>query len=107
MVGGVNHWDWEGGVPGTSGAMGRRSLEEMNGQGTYLYTYNKEESMSVRGYGVTASTISLAVTALMALGAAPNIAYAQAKGMEAPPSKVEITIKDRQHGYDHHSPKSG
>lgn len=56
--------------------------------------------MRVRGYGTTLLTIPLAVATLMAWSDGPDIAYAQTKGMEAPPSKVEITIKDRQHGYE-------
>lgn len=56
--------------------------------------------MSVRSYRTTLLTIPLAVATLMAWSDGPDIAYAQTKGMEAPPSKVEITIKDRQHGYE-------
>ncbi len=56
--------------------------------------------MSVRQCGTTVMTVPLAIAALMAWNPGPDIAYAQAKGMEAPPSKVEITIKDRQHGYE-------
>ena len=56
--------------------------------------------MSVRRYGSTMLTIPLAIATLMVWSDGPDIAYAQTKGMEAPPSKVEITIKDRQHGYE-------
>lgn len=64
------------------------------------FTLTKEETMSVRQYGTTMMTAPLAIAVLMAWHAGSDIAYAQAKGMEAPPSKVEITIKDRQHGYE-------
>ena len=56
--------------------------------------------MSGRRYGTTLLTIPLAIATLMAWSDGPNIAYSQTKGMEAPPSKVEIIIKDRQHGYE-------
>ena len=56
--------------------------------------------MSVRRYGTTVFTVPLALATLMAWANDPNIASAQTKGMEAPPAKVEITIKDRQHGYE-------
>lgn len=56
--------------------------------------------MSVRRYGATLLAIPLAIATLMAWNDDPDIVYAQTKGMEAPPSKVEITIKDRQHGYE-------
>lgn len=44
--------------------------------------------------------IPLVVAGLMVPG--PHIvpASAQSKGMGAPPAKVEITIKDREHGYE-------
>lgn len=41
----------------------------------------------------------VAVVGTMLLSAGTGTAYGQAEGMGAPPSKVEITIKDRQHGY--------
>jgi hypothetical protein len=56
--------------------------------------------MSVRRYGSTMLTIPLAIATLMVWSDGPDTAHAQTKGMEAPPSKVEITIKDRQHGYE-------
>ena len=56
--------------------------------------------MSVRRYGMTEFTVPLALATLMAWTDGSTIASAQTKGMEAPPSKVEITIKDRQHGYE-------
>lgn len=56
--------------------------------------------MSARRYGTAVITIPLAVATLLAWSGGADIAYAQTKGMEAPPSKVEITIKDRQHGYE-------
>ena len=42
----------------------------------------------------------VAVVGTMLLGTGMGTAYAQAEGMGAPPSKVEITIRDRQHGYE-------
>ena len=56
--------------------------------------------MRVRRYRTTVLTVPLALATLMAWTEGSNIASAQTKGMEAPPSKVEITIKDRQHGYE-------
>lgn len=56
--------------------------------------------MRVRRYGSTMLTIPLAIATLMVWSDGSDIAYAQTKGMEGPPSKVEITIKDRQHGYE-------
>ena len=56
--------------------------------------------MTVRRYGSIVSTIPFALAALMGWGNGTPSAYAQTKGMEAPPSKLEITIKDRQHGYE-------
>jgi hypothetical protein len=56
--------------------------------------------MSVRQLGTTLFSIPFAIATVMAWNANPDIVYAQAKGMEAPPSKLEITIKDRQHGYE-------
>jgi hypothetical protein len=56
--------------------------------------------MSVRRYGSTMLTIPLAIATLMVWSDGPDNAYAQTKGMEAPPSKMEINIKDRQHGYE-------
>jgi hypothetical protein len=56
--------------------------------------------MSARRYGTPLAIIPIAVATLMAWSGGHETAYAQAKGMEAPPSKVEITIKDRQHGYE-------
>jgi hypothetical protein len=40
----------------------------------------------------------MAGVVLLSMGT--GTAYAQAKGMGAPPSKVEITIKDRHEGYE-------
>ena len=47
-----------------------------------------------------AFAVPLSLAALMLPGMGMDTVYAQAKGMEAPPSKVEITIKDREHGYE-------
>lgn len=56
--------------------------------------------MRVSRYGVVKSAVPFAVAAWAVLAGSHDIAYAQAAGMGAPPSKVEITIKDRQHGYE-------
>ena len=56
--------------------------------------------MRVSRYGVVKPAVLFAVAAWAVLASGYDIAYAQTKGMEAPPSKVEITIKDRQHGYE-------
>ncbi len=56
--------------------------------------------MRVRRSGVVKSAVLFAVAAWAVLAGGHNIAYAQAPGMGAPPSKVEIIIKDRQHGYE-------
>ncbi len=56
--------------------------------------------MKIRGYSTTGLAVPIAVAAVMLLGTGTGTAYAQTKGMGAPPSKVEITIKDRQHGYE-------
>lgn len=52
------------------------------------------------GYAFTAFAVPLALAAFTLPGMGSGIVYAQAKGMGAPPSKVEITIHDRQHGYE-------
>jgi hypothetical protein len=56
--------------------------------------------MDIRRYRSTLFAMSLAIVPLMAWSGRTDVVYAQAKGMEAPPSKVEITIRDRQHGYE-------
>jgi hypothetical protein len=56
--------------------------------------------MRVSRYGAVKSAVLFAVAAWAVLAGGHDIAYAQAAGMGAPPSKVEITIKDRQHGYE-------
>lgn len=56
--------------------------------------------MRVRRYGAVKVAVLAAVAAWAAWQSGSTIAYAQAAGMGAPPSKVEITIKDRQHGYE-------
>lgn len=48
----------------------------------------------------TALAVPFAVVTLALPGMRGDVAYAEAPGMGAPPSKVEITIKDRQHGYE-------
>jgi len=56
--------------------------------------------MRVRRSGMVKSAVLFAVAAWAVLACGHDIAYAQAAGMGAPPSKVEIIIKDRQHGYE-------
>jgi hypothetical protein len=56
--------------------------------------------MRVRRNGAVQSAGLIAISAWVVLAGGHDIAYAQAAGMGAPPSKVEITIKDRQHGYE-------
>jgi hypothetical protein len=56
--------------------------------------------MKIRGHTTTVLAVPLAVAAMTLLGMGRTVAFAQAPGMGAPPSKVEITIKDRQHGYE-------
>jgi hypothetical protein len=48
----------------------------------------------------TAIAVPLALAAFTLPGMGVDTVYAQAKGMGAPPSKVEITIRDREHGYE-------
>lgn len=55
--------------------------------------------MKIRGYATTWLAVPLALAAMTLPGVGTSTLYAQAPGMGAPPSKVEITIKDRQHGY--------
>lgn len=56
--------------------------------------------MKTRRYSITLLAVPVALAAMMLSGTVTNILYAEAPGMGAPPSKVEITIKDRQHGYE-------
>ncbi len=56
--------------------------------------------MRVRRDGAVKSAVWFTVAAWTVLAGSHDSAYAQAAGMGAPPSKVEITIKDRQHGYE-------
>jgi hypothetical protein len=56
--------------------------------------------MRKQRYSFIAFAVPLSLVALTLLGMGTHIAYAQAAGMGAPPSKVEITIRDRQHGYE-------
>lgn len=56
--------------------------------------------MGVRRKGPALLVVPLAAAVLTAWSGGSSLVYAQAKGMEAPPSKLEITIKDRQHGYE-------
>lgn len=55
--------------------------------------------MNVKRHITTFLTVPMALAAMMLPGAGTNTLYAQASGMGAPPSKVEITIRDREHGY--------
>lgn len=55
--------------------------------------------MRIRSCSGLGRATCIAVTGMILFGAGTGTAYAQAQGMGTPPSKVEITIKDRQHGY--------
>ena len=55
--------------------------------------------MRISDYSPTLLVVPIAVVAISLSDAGMNAAYAQAPGMGASPSKVEITIKDREHGY--------
>ena len=48
----------------------------------------------------TAIAVPLALAAFTLPGMGVDTVYAQDKGMGAPPSKVEFTIRDREHGYE-------
>ena len=56
--------------------------------------------MRNRWHSVIGVTTCVAAAGTMLWSAGTGAAYAQAEGMGAPPSKVEITIRDRQHGYE-------
>ena len=56
--------------------------------------------MRTQRYVFTAFAVPLALAVFTLPGMGTNTVYAQAPGMGAPPSKVEITIHDRQHGYE-------
>lgn len=56
--------------------------------------------MRVRRDGAVKSAVWFTVAAWTVLAGSHDSAYAQTAGMGAPPSKVEITIKDSQHGYE-------
>ena len=51
-------------------------------------------------YGAVVSAVPWAVAVWAVLAGGQDLVHAQAKGMEAPPSKIEIVIKDRQHGFE-------
>jgi hypothetical protein len=50
--------------------------------------------MKIRGHTTTVVALPLALAAMMLPGMGTNTVYAQAKGMGAPPSKVEMCIQD-------------
>lgn len=56
--------------------------------------------MRVSRYGAVKVAVLSAIAVWAMWESGSTIAYAQAAGMGAPPSKVEIIIKDRQHGYE-------
>ncbi|MEO6544450.1 MAG: hypothetical protein ABIP05_10435 [Nitrospiraceae bacterium] len=56
--------------------------------------------MRKQRYSFLAFAGSLSLVALTLSGMGRDTVYAQAPGMGAPPSKLEITIKDREHGYE-------
>ncbi|HEX5646422.1 MAG TPA: hypothetical protein VFX56_05585 [Nitrospira sp.] len=55
--------------------------------------------MMIRSFSSLRLAAYVAVAGIMLLSAGTITACAQSQRMGAPPSKVEITIKDRQHGY--------
>jgi len=55
--------------------------------------------MNIKRHITTTLTIPMALAVMMLPGTGTTTLYAQAPGMGAPSSKVEITIKDREHGY--------
>jgi hypothetical protein len=55
--------------------------------------------MRIRSFSGLGLATCIAVTGMILFGAGTGTTYAQAQETGAPPSKVEITIKDRQHGY--------
>lgn len=56
--------------------------------------------MRKQRYAFTAFAVLLALAALTPPGTGTKTLYAQTPGMGVPPSKVEITIKDRHEGYE-------
>lgn len=56
--------------------------------------------MKIRGHTTTLLAVPIALAAMTLPGTGMTEVLAQAPGIGAPPSKVEITIKDRQHGYE-------
>ncbi len=56
--------------------------------------------MNIRGHPLTLLAVPLALAAMTLPGTGTSILYAQEAGMGTAPSKVEITIKDREHGYE-------
>lgn len=56
--------------------------------------------MAIKGYSTIWAAVPLTVATMMLPGMGTGVVYAQAKGMGGPPSKVEITIRDREHGYE-------
>jgi hypothetical protein len=55
--------------------------------------------MMIRSFSGLGLAMCIAVTGMILFGAGTGTDYAQAEEMGAHPSKVVITIKDRQHGY--------
>ena len=57
--------------------------------------------MTIRGEASrSVLAVPLVLAAMTALGPATNTLYAQVPGMGTPPSKVEITIRNRHQGYE-------
>jgi hypothetical protein len=55
--------------------------------------------MTIRSFSGLGLATCIAVTGMILFGAGTGTTYAQAQETGSQPSKVEITIKDRQHGY--------
>lgn len=56
--------------------------------------------MKINSHSFKALFVPLALAAMTLPGLGSNSVNAQSPGMEAPPSEVEITIRDREHGYE-------
>lgn len=60
--------------------------------------------MKSRAGPFTALAVPLALALLTVPGAGTKIVYAAEKGMEPPPMKVEVVVKDREKGYEVKAP---
>jgi len=72
-----------------------RAIEGLSGS----HVKQGDKPMMIRSFSGLGLATCIAVTGMILFGAGTGTAYAQAQETGAQPSKVEITIKDRQHGY--------